>query len=124
MIINGKEAGFKLHGKTYHCAMDITMDYIGGKWKSVILWYLRNNTMRFMELKQRIPDITEKMLSLQLKALEGDGLIQRASFGTKPPLRVEYSLTEFGKTLIEPLETIARWGRTLGETAGTIQMME
>ena len=124
MIINGKEAGFKLHGKTYHCAMDITMDYIGGKWKSVILWYLRKETMRFSELKQRIPDITEKMLSLQLKTLEADGLIQRASFGTKPPLRVEYSLTAFGKTLIEPLEIIAKWGRQLGEREGTVEVME
>ncbi len=80
--------------------------------------------MRFTELRQRIPDITEKMLSLQLKALEADGLIQRASFGAKPPLRVEYSLTPFGKTLIDPLESIARWGRHLGESEGTIEEME
>lgn len=124
MIINGKKFGFRLHGKTYHCAMDITMDYIGGKWKSVILWYLRNSTMRFTEIRQRIPDITEKMLSLQLKTLEEDGLIQRESFGTKPPLRVEYSLTPFGKTLIAPLESIAQWGRELGETQGTMEEME
>lgn len=124
MIIKGKNVGFKLHGKTYHCAMDITMDYIGGKWKSVILWYLRKETMRFSELRQRIPDITEKMLSLQLKALEADGLIQRTSFGTKPPLRVEYALTPFGETLTGPLEAIARWGRQLGENEGTIEEIE
>ncbi|MGO4293887.1 winged helix-turn-helix transcriptional regulator [Chitinophaga sp. RAB17] len=124
MIIKGKNVGFKLHGKTYHCAMDITMDYIGGKWKSVILWYLRKKTMRFSELRQHIPDITEKMLSLQLKALEADGLIQRTSFGAKPPLRVEYALTPFGETLTGPLEAIARWGRQLGENEGTIEEME
>ena len=124
MIIDGKKFRFRLQEKTYHCAMDITMDYIGGKWKSVILWYLRKDTMRFSELRQRIPDITEKMLSLQLKTLEEDGLIHRASFGSKPPLRVEYSLTPFGKTLITPLEAIAKWGRELGETEGTIEEIE
>jgi len=124
MIIKGKKVGFKLHGKTYHCAMDITMDYIGGKWKTVILWYLRKDTMRFSDLRHRIPDITEKMLSLQLKALEADGLIQRKVFGSKPPLRVEYSLTAFGKTLVGPLESIAKWGRQLGESEGTIEEME
>lgn len=75
MIIKGKEYVIRLHGKTYHCALDITMDYIGGKWKTIVLWYLRNKTLRFGELKKQIPDITEKMLSLQLKDLEKDGLV-------------------------------------------------
>lgn len=100
--------------------MDITMDYIGGKWKSVVLWYLKNKTLRFAELKKQIPDITEKMLSLQLKALEADGLIKRKVHGMKPPVRVEYSLTEFGKTLTPALDTIAKWGRSLGESEGEL----
>src|SRR5215212_9400866 len=111
MVINGKNVAYKLHGKLYHCAMDITMDYIGGKWKSVVLWYLKGSTLRFAELKKRIPDITEKMLSIQLKALEKDGLIKRQVFGKKPPIRVEYSLTEFGTTIIGALNAIAKWGR-------------
>ena len=69
MIIQNKEVLIDLYGETFHCALDVTMSYIGGKWKSVILWYLRNKTMRFSELKKQIPDITEKMLSLQLKIL-------------------------------------------------------
>ena len=77
MIIKGKSVAYKLQGKLYHCAMDITMDYIGGKWKSVVLWYLKNGTHRFTELRKQIPDITEKMLSIQLRALEADGLIKR-----------------------------------------------
>src|SRR5688572_18131857 len=109
MIIKGKNLAYRLHGKTYHCAMDITMDYIGGKWKSVVLWYLKSGTHRFAELKRQIPDITEKMLSLQLRALEADGLINRKVHGTKPPIRVEYSLTEFGKTLTETLNAVAKW---------------
>ena len=77
MIIKGKNVAYKLQGKIYHCAMDITMDYIGGKWKTVVLWYLKNGTHRFAELKRLIPDITEKMLSIQLRNLEKDGLIKR-----------------------------------------------
>ena len=119
MIIKGKEYAVKMHGQTYHCAMDITMDYIGGKWKTVVLWYLRNKTMRFGELKKQIPEITEKMLSIQLKALEEDGVIQREVF-QEVPLRVEYSLTDFGKTLVPVLEAIAKWGRNLGETEGKL----
>ncbi|HTE33269.1 MAG TPA: helix-turn-helix domain-containing protein [Chryseolinea sp.] len=118
MIIKGKNVMYRLYGKPYHCAMDITMDYVGGKWKTVVLWYLKNGTLRFMELKKRIPDITEKMLSIQLRALEADGLIVRKVHGSKPPVKVEYSLSEFGKTLIPALNAIAKWGRDLGESEG------
>jgi DNA-binding HxlR family transcriptional regulator len=120
MILNGKNVAYKLDGKLYHCAMDITMDYIGGKWKTVVLWYLRNATLRFSDLKRLIPDITEKMLSIQLKSLEADGLIKRKVYGKKPPVRVEYSLTDFGRTLVPAIEAIARWGRTLGSQEGKI----
>jgi len=111
---------YSLDGKLYHCAMDITLDYIGGKWKSVVLWYLKNETRRFAELKKQIPDITEKMLSIQLRALEADGLIKRKVHGTKPPIKVEYSLTEAGKTLIPVLNAIAKWGRDVGENQGKL----
>lgn len=120
MIINNHNKVYKLYGKTYHCAMDITMDYIGGKWKTVVLWYLRYEVLRFGELKKKIPDITEKMLSIQLKVLEENGLIKRTVFGEKPPIRVEYSLTDFGKTLIPTLDAIAKWGRELGQQNGEL----
>ena len=120
MIIKGKNVAYKLQGKLYHCAMDITMDYIGGKWKSVVLWYLKNGTHRFVELKRQIPDITEKMLSIQLRALEADGLIKRKVHGNKPPVRVEYSLTALGKTLITVLDAMAKWGRAVGESEGKL----
>lgn len=119
MIIKDKEYIFKLRDQNFHCALDITMNFIGGKWKTVVLWYLRNRTFRFGELKKQIPDITEKMLSLQLKALEEDGLVKREVFA-EVPLRVEYSLTDFGKTLVPVIEAIARWGRHLGETEGEL----
>lgn len=119
MIINGKEYAFQVNGETFHCAMDVTMKYIGGKWKTVVLWYLKSGTHRFGELKKKIPDITEKMLSIQLKALEEDGVVKRSVYA-EVPLRVEYSLTEFGKTLVPVLVAIAKWGRKLGNEKGGI----
>ena len=120
MIIKGKNVAYQLEGKIYHCAMDITMDFIGGKWKTVVLWYLRSSTLRFTELRKLIPDITEKMLSLQLKALEEDGIVRKKTTGKKPPLKVEYSLTDFGQTLIPVVNAIAKWGRDLGDANGKI----
>lgn len=117
MLIDNKEKVFILDGKEYHCAMDVTMDFIGGKWKTVVLWYLRKDKKRFSEIRRMIPNITEKMLSLQLKALEQDGLVKRKIYSEVPP-RVEYYLTDFGKTLIPMLEEIAKWGRGLAENRG------
>jgi DNA-binding HxlR family transcriptional regulator len=119
MIIKGKEYVVKMNNTVYHCALDITMDYIGGKWKTVVLWYLRDKTLRFGELKNQIPDITEKMLSLQLKSLEEKGLVKRTVY-PEVPLRVEYSLTEFGKSLCPVVEAIAEWGRELGHKKGKL----
>ncbi len=122
MIIDGEEYCYVLNDKVFHCALDITMDYIGGKWKTVVLWYLRKDKKRFGELKKRIPEITEKMLSIQLKNLEKDQLIGRKVYPVVPP-KVEYFLTEKGKTLIPLLEEMAKWGRSIGENKGTLQMV-
>jgi DNA-binding HxlR family transcriptional regulator len=112
MIINDSEKVFVINGKEFHCAMDVTMSFIGGKWKTVVLWYLRKDKKRFSELRKLIPNITEKMLSLQLKDLENDGIVARKLYPEIPP-RVEYYLTDFGKTMIPMLEEIARWGRSV-----------
>jgi DNA-binding HxlR family transcriptional regulator len=117
MIIEGKEYEIRLKGETYHCALDVTMHFIGGKWKTVVLWYLRNGRKRFSELKRHIPDITEKMLSLQLKQLEADGFVGKTIYPEVPP-RVEYFLTDAGKTLLPVLEVLARWGREKGNAEG------
>lgn len=118
MKINDNEVMIELDGKHFHCAMDLTMHFIGGKWKTVVLWYLQKDKKRYSELRKLMPYITERMLSIQLKQLEEDGLIQREVFTTKPPLKVEYSLTDFGKTLIPVLMDIAKWGRNVGEKKG------
>lgn len=119
MLIDNREKVFEMEGKEYHCAMDVTMNYIGGKWKTIVLWYLRKDKKRFSELRRLIPNITEKMLSLQLKGLERDGLVGRKIYPEVPP-KVEYFLTPFGKTLIPMLEEIARWGRGLAESRGRL----
>jgi len=90
--------------------MDVAMTFIGGKWKVVLLWYLIEKKRRFSELKKLIPGITEKMLSIQLQNLENDGIIAREVYTDKPPLKVEYSLTELGESLIPVLNAISEWG--------------
>ena len=101
---------FKFRGKEYPCCASLTMGIIGGKWKTVILFHLMDKKLRYSELRKSMPTVTERTLSLQLKALEEDGLIKRKVYTTKPPLKVEYSLTDFGKTLIPLIQSIADWG--------------
>jgi len=101
---------YKVDEKTYPCSTSLTMKYIGGKWKTVILIHLKNHAKRYNELRKEIPTITERTLSLQLKQLEADGLIQRKVYTKKPPLKVDYKLTPFGETLIPVLDIISKWG--------------
>lgn len=120
MIVGNKQHVFKIDDKTFHCGTAITMSFIGGKWKCVILWYLRNGTMRFSEIRKLIPDITDKMLSIQLKALEDHKLLRRKVTGVKPPLKVQYSLTKTGKSLIPILKEMTNWGINYGQKNGEI----
>ena len=110
-----RKCDFVYQGKEYPCGTSLTMDLIGGKWKAVILWHLQDDKKRFAELKRLIPSITERILSIQLKQLEASGIIKRKVYTRKPPLKVEYSLTEFGTTLIPVLKVIATWGNALME---------
>ncbi|TYP74401.1 winged helix-turn-helix transcriptional regulator [Aquimarina intermedia] len=105
----------EFRGNVYPCCASLTMGIIGGKWKTVILFHLMNEKLRYNELRKSMPTVTERTLSLQLKALEEDGLIKRTVFTSKPPLKVEYSLTDFGKTLIPLIQSIADWGDSVVE---------
>ncbi|WP_452220047.1 winged helix-turn-helix transcriptional regulator [Lacinutrix salivirga] len=96
--------------KEYPCSASLTMSLIGGKWKTVILFHLIEKPLRYNELRKEMPTVTERTLSLQLKKLEEDDIIKRKVYTTKPPLKVEYSLTEFGKTLVPVIHSIANWG--------------
>lgn len=101
---------FEINGKKYPCCTSVTMGIIGGKWKTVILFHLINGPLRYNELRKKMIGVTERTLSLQLKTLEEDGVIKRKVYTLKPPLKVEYALTDFGKTLIPLLQAIAEWG--------------
>ena len=105
----------EFNGKDYPCCTSLAMGIIGGKWKAVILYYLMKETLRYNELRKKMPTVTERTLSLQLKALGEDGIIHRKVSFSKPPLKVEYSLTDFGKTLIPLIQLISNWGELVVE---------
>ncbi|MGG1949200.1 helix-turn-helix domain-containing protein [Trinickia sp. NRRL B-1857] len=96
---------------TYQCSVAATVDVAGGKWKPLIVHYLMNGTKRFGELQRSIGTVTQRSLTLQLRELELDGIVTREVFAEVPP-RVEYSLTEFGRTLAPVLEAMKKWGDT------------
>ncbi|MDY0904769.1 helix-turn-helix domain-containing protein [Pedobacter sp. CFBP9032] len=91
------------------CPMSFTIEMIGGRWKTIILYQLRNEPLRFGQLKKILVFTTEKMLAQQLKQLELDGLVVRDAKEIIPP-HVEYYLSEKGKTLLPVLEAMAEWG--------------
>ncbi|WP_130733837.1 helix-turn-helix domain-containing protein [Flavobacterium sp. J27] len=91
------------------CPVSAMLELIGGKWKPVILYCLRSDTRRFGEIATRIPSISRKVLTDQLKELEQDNLIVRVQFNETPP-RVEYSLSELGKSMAPVLAEMAKWG--------------
>jgi len=91
------------------CSVTITMNVIGGKWKMPIIHNLSNGLQRFSALKRLIPGVTQKMLVQQLRELENHGIVDRKVYAVVPP-KVEYSLTEYGKTLAPILELMHQWG--------------
>lgn len=100
---------FAFRGKTYNNPVELALDLLGGKWKIPILWRLNGRTWRYGELKKDLGQITHKMLTEQLRELENDGLIHREVYQVIPP-KVEYSLTDKGKTVIPIIEQLREWG--------------
>lgn len=95
----------------YNCPVDVTLDMIGGKYKSLILWHLVDETLRFGELRRLIPQATPKMLTQQLRELEKDSLVIRTVYPVVPP-KVEYSLSDLGRSIRPILEAMYDWGAT------------
>lgn len=93
----------------FTCPVETTIQLIGGKYKAVILWHLMNQTLRYSELHRLMPRATDKMLTQQLRELEGDGLIDRKVYPVVPP-KTEYSLTAFGESLAPILDEMCNWG--------------
>lgn len=107
--------------KIYNTAVEATLEVIGGKWKPVILFHLTFGKKRNGELMQLVPDMSQKVLTQQLRELENDGIINRIVHNQVPP-KVEYELTDFGWSLKEILHSMCRWGdvyvdRKYGENA-------
>lgn len=94
------------------CSVEAAVSLIDGKWKCVILWHLQEEgTVRFNELRRRLPGITQRMLTNQLRELEVDGLLDRVVYAQVPP-KVEYSLSERGRSLAPILQALKSWGDT------------
>ena len=92
-----------------NCPVDATLRLIGGKYKALILWHLVSGTMRHGEIQKLVPQATPKMLTQQLRELENDDLLARKVYPVVPP-KVEYSLTDFGKSLKPILAAMYDWG--------------
>lgn len=91
------------------CGVETTLSVVGGLWKPLILYHLMGGKKRFMELSRLVPQATQRMLTLQLRELEADGVITRRVFAEVPP-RVEYAVTDFGRTLVPVLAALREWG--------------
>lgn len=99
----------------FRCGVEVALAVVGGKWKGLILWHLRLKTLRFSQLQRRLHAVTQKMLTQQLRELEGDGLIHRQVYAEVPP-RVEYSLSAEGRRIVPILESMCSWGENYLQT--------
>ncbi|WP_124118174.1 winged helix-turn-helix transcriptional regulator [Paenibacillus xylanexedens] len=101
----------------YNTGINIFMDIAGGKWKCLILFFLSQQSVRTKEFYELIPGITQKVLTDQLKQLESDGLVHKDIFKEVPP-KVEYSLTDLGRSFVPVLNTMCDWGNTYARKKG------
>lgn len=97
--------------KIYHLAVEATLDVIGGKWKPIILCHLGGRTLRTSELCRRIPNASQRVITKQLRELERDNIVKRKVYNQVPP-KVEYSLTDEGKSLRDILLAMSDWGES------------
>lgn len=91
------------------CPVEGALEQISGKWKGLVIFHLLDGTLRFNELRRRLGDVTQRSLTKQLRELEADGIVHREVFAIVPP-RVDYSLTEKGRSLRGVIEALQRWG--------------
>jgi DNA-binding HxlR family transcriptional regulator len=106
--------------REYGCPVEATLEVIGGKWKPLILFYLLQETRRFGELRRLLPGVTQRMLTKHLRELERDGIVHREVYAEVPP-RVEYSMTELGRSLEPVLLQMLEWGQLYISRSATEQ---
>lgn len=109
----GNECSLKILGdKKYYCTVELSLQIIVGKWKPIIIHHLgMSGVLRFSEIKRTIPNVTQKMLTQQLRELEADGIVHREVYPQVPP-KVEYSLTEMGQSVVPLIRALCDWGET------------
>lgn len=100
---------YKLDGTFYYCPVDLTLSVIGGRWKGLVFWNLRDGAKRFGEMKKILVGINDKMLTQVLRELGQSGIVNRKVYQVVPP-KVEYSLTKEGKKLLPVMKQMADWG--------------
>ena len=103
----------KYEGKLYDCTFFLALEMISGKWKAPILWHLRDETLRYGEIRKKLEGITQKMLTQTLRDLEKHQLITRKVYAVVPP-KVEYTITSYGQGLIPIFEQMQAWGDVVG----------
>lgn len=101
----------------YSCSLQLAIDILGGKWKMRIIWYLLEGTQRFSDFSRRIPDITQKTLTQQLRELEEKDIITRKIYAEMPP-RVEYNITPYGRELSGILIGLSGWAHKYADDKG------
>lgn len=121
--MRNRKVGFNYSPSKVGCPVETTLDVIGGKWKGIILYHLIDGKKRFNEFRRLYPGITQRMLTLQLRELERDGIVHREVYKEIPP-KVEYSLTEFGRSL-EPIILLMKdWGEKHKNRINDVRAME
>lgn len=99
-------------GKEYFCSLELVMEMIGGKWKPIVLYHLKQGTMRSGDLQRSLKGISNKMFTQTVRELEQTGLLERIVYPTVPP-KVEYKLSPMGESVIPVIDTLNTWGRSL-----------
>ena len=100
---------YKLNGTYYYCPVDLTLQIVGGRWKGIVIWNLREGAKRFSELKRTLVTINDKMLSQVLRELEQQGVVNRKVYEVVPP-KVEYTLTQEGEKLLPIMQAMSDYG--------------
>jgi DNA-binding HxlR family transcriptional regulator len=105
---------FYFHGHEYYCSLELAMEVIGGKWKTMMIYHLRDGAMRSSDLQRSLIGISNKMFTQVARQLEHDGIIERIVYPVVPP-KVEYKLTATGKTVVPLIMNMVDWGESMSE---------
>lgn len=109
--------GFKFKNKDYFCSLELAMDLIGGKWKTMMIYHLREGSLRSSDLQRHLRGVSNKMFTQTARELEDSGLISRKVYPVVPP-KVEYALTPLGRSVLPIVLDLAAWGIRISEGSG------